>query len=79
MTRFAATTALALGLFATPAFAACLDEIAVVEQTLETAAIGDADRAALQAVVDTAKAQADNGEEDACMATITEAKTLLGL
>ncbi|MEM6665114.1 MAG: hypothetical protein AAF638_01790 [Pseudomonadota bacterium] len=70
---------MALAVLATPALAECADDLAVVENALVTSTLSDGDRAAIQSMVDAAREQSAAGAEDACTATLTQAKALLGI
>jgi len=66
-------------LAAAPAMAACMDDIATVEDAMVAVQLSDGDRATVQALVDQARAHEQNGDENACVESVAQAKTLLGL
>lgn len=77
MIRNIAIAAGFLAAMAAPAFADCAEDIARVQQALETAPISEEDREAVNAALADAQSKAD--DEAACTEALAEAKTILAI
>lgn len=80
MMRKAFVTAAAFAMLATPVFAGTFDEDArVVEETVATAQISDADKAKVMELTRMAKEQNAAGQSEQAAATLDQAKQMLGI
>lgn len=71
--------ALSATLVASPAFAACSDEIDVVITAFESSELDDATDEKVSDAIDLALQNSENDDEDACLAAVDEAKAILNI
>ena len=80
MMRKAFITAAAFAMLACPAFAGTFDEDArMVQETVATAQISEADKAKVMELTKLAQDQNASGQTDLASATLNQAKQLLGI
>ena len=80
MMKKALVTAAAVAMFAVPAWAGNFDQDAkLVENTVATAQISEADKAKVMHLTKMAKEQNAAGQPEQAMATLGQAKELLGI
>jgi hypothetical protein len=64
---------------ASPALAACADDLAKIDEAMKTAQLDEAKKTQAMTLVDTAKAANDKGDATACETATKEVLALLGM